>query len=82
MAFIDRGKLAALDTPVRLKAALGAYAVEYAAGDDYDVRYFNGREAAVAAAQGFAHDVRIREVTLEDAYLKLTGQKLEEGGDV
>lgn len=82
VAFIDRGKLAALDTPDKLKAALGAYAVEYAAGDDYGVSYFNGREAAVAAAQSFAHDVRIREVTLEDAYLKLTGQKLEEGGDV
>ena len=81
VAFIDRGKLAALDTPENLKAALGAYAVEYAAGDDYDVRYFNDRAAAVEAAQGLARDVRIREGTLEDAYLKLTGKKLEEGVD-
>ena len=81
VAFIDRGKLAALDTPENLKAALGAYAVEYAVGDDYDVRYFNDRAAAVEAAQGLVRDVRIREVTLEDAYLKLTGKKLEEGVD-
>ena len=81
VAFIDRGKLAALDTPENLKAALGAYAVEYAVGDDYDVRYFNDRAAAVEAAQGLVRDVRIREVTLEDAYLKLTGKKLEEDAD-
>ena len=82
VAFIDNGKLAALDTPRELKAALGAYAVEYAADDDYAVRYFNDREAAVTVAQSLTRDVRIREVTLEDAYLKLTGKKLEEGADV
>ena len=81
VAFIDRGKLAALDTPENLKAALGAYAVEYAGHDGYDVCYFKERDAAVAAAQVCPQDVHIREVTLEDVYLKLTGKKLEEDAD-
>ena len=81
VAFIDRGKLVALGAPGELKAALGAYAVEYAAHDGYDVRYFSDREAAVKAAQACPQGVHIREVTLEDVYLKLTGKKLEEDAD-
>lgn len=80
VAFIDNGQLAALGAPDELKSALGGYAVEYMEEGGYNVRYFDDRAAALEAVQGSSRDVHIREVTLEDAFLKLTGRKLEEGG--
>ena len=65
-----------------LKAALGGYAVEYMEEGGYSVRYFAERAAALEAVRGSSRDVHVREVTLEDAFLKLTGRKLEEGGGV
>ena len=82
VAFIDNGQLAALGTPDELKAALGGYAVEYMEEGGYNVRYFAERADALEAVRGSSRDVHIREVTLEDAFLKLTGRKLEEGGGV
>ena len=82
VAFIDNGQLAALGTPDELKAALGGYAVEYMEEGGYNVRYFAERADALEAVRGSSRDVYIREVTLEDAFLKLTGRKLEEGGGV
>ena len=79
VAFIDAGRVVAVGTPAELKAAIGAYALEYLADNAFKALYFNSRDEAVAAAARQAGEVRIREVTLEDVYLKLTGRKLEDG---
>ena len=81
-AFIDNGQLAALGTPDTLKADLGGHAVEYASQGGYDVRYFADRAAALNAVAEGPQNVHIREVSLEDVFLKFTGRKLETGADV
>lgn len=82
VAFIDNGQLAALGAPDTLKADLGGHAVEYASQGGYDVRYFADRAAALNAVAEGPQNVHIREVSLEDVFLKFTGRKLETGADV
>ena len=82
VAFIDNGHLAALGSPDTLKADLGGHAVEYMTESGYDVRYFADRAAALNAVAEGPQNVHIREVSLEDVFLKFTGRKLETGTDV
>ncbi len=76
--FIDRGVIAASGKPEELKAAMGSYALEYAENNEYKTFYFKSRKDAVNAASLRSGDVKIREITLEDVYLKLTGKKMGE----
>ena len=79
VVLINDGLTAATDRPEALKASIGRYAVEYVEDGAYRTLYFEDRETAVREAATCPHDadVHIREVTLEDAYMKLTGKKLE-----
>lgn len=77
VVFISNGRLVGMGTPAELKDGMGKYALEYRQGDAYQTDYFTSREEAVMAAEGCGEDIRIREVTLEDAYIRLTGEKIE-----
>lgn len=79
VAFIDDGRIVAEGRPVKLKAGVGKYALEYLDQGVFKALYFDDRETAVMAAARQSGQVQIREVTLEDVYLSLTGRKMEAG---
>jgi ABC-2 type transport system ATP-binding protein len=83
VAFIDQGRIVALDAPVRLMADQGRWAVDWLTETGMQTAYFPSREAArnsreaardseAAGHQGFT----LRRVNLEDAFLSLTGKKV------
>jgi ABC-2 type transport system ATP-binding protein len=77
VAFISNGRIVAAGCPEELKAGIGRYVLEYVEDDRYKTLCFAERAEAVRAAEQFPHDVHIREVTLEDVYIGLTGKKME-----
>jgi ABC-2 type transport system ATP-binding protein len=78
VVFMDHGQIAASGTAGELKAAIGNYALEYVENGEDRVSYFTSREEALSAAAAYGNSsVAIREVNLEDVYLKLTGRKME-----
>ncbi|MDL2307928.1 ABC transporter ATP-binding protein, partial [Desulfovibrio sp. OttesenSCG-928-C06] len=76
VVLINQGRIAASGTPEQLKSGIGKYALEYTGGEELQIQYFNDRDAAMSAAQSCGQNIRIRDVTLEDAYIKLTGRKI------
>lgn len=77
VAFIDHGEIVTKGKPAELKAAIGRYAVEYLGTEGFRALYFDDRDKAVATAATYGGRVQIREVTLEDVYLKVTGKNFE-----
>ena len=78
VAFLDRGRIVALDTPAALVARLGRWALDEIYPDRVESSYFATRDEAVAKAAHSERPTSIRRVNLEDAFLKMTGRKLEE----
>ncbi|MFN3535179.1 MAG: ABC transporter ATP-binding protein [Desulfatiglandales bacterium] len=78
VAIMNKGRLIALDTPLRLKRELGAYVVEEQMGNG-KVRYhmFHSKGEAHEFARGCACQVTIRESNLEDVFIRLTGERIE-----
>ncbi len=77
VAFLDRGRIVALDTPPALVARLGRWALDEIYPDRVESSYYQQREAAVAGAAASQRPTNIRRVNLEDAFLRMTGRKLE-----
>lgn len=77
VAFIDKGRVVACGKPHDLKASVGRYALEYLDADGFKALYFVNRDEAMTAAVEHTGRVQVREVTLEDVYLQLTGKKME-----
>jgi ABC-2 type transport system ATP-binding protein len=78
VAFLDRGRIVALDTPEKLVARLGCWALDEIHPDRVESSYFARREEAAARAAQSDRPTSIRRVNLEDAFLRMTGRKLEE----
>ena len=75
VAFLDAGRLRALDTPAALKARIGEWAIDRPGQEGMRTDYFPDRGAAQQAAQGFSEALTIRRVSLEDAFLRMTGKE-------
>ncbi|WP_456431220.1 ABC transporter ATP-binding protein [Thermosulfuriphilus sp.] len=78
VAFIDLGEIIVCDTPARLMASLGQFAVDFTDESGLKTRYFKDqgqaqKEALRLSARGYS--VTIRRVNLEDAFVSLTGRK-------
>lgn len=75
VAFLDEGRIVALDTPDRLMKGVGAWAIDQIRDSGMETHYFSSREQANAfrADEGFT----LRRVNLEDAFLSLTGKKVQ-----
>jgi ABC-2 type transport system ATP-binding protein len=76
VAFLDEGKVAALDTPQNLMNALGAWAFDLIDNEGMETRFFSCREEAnrhIAAQEGA---LSLRRVNLEDVFISLTGKKV------
>ncbi len=76
VAFLDQGRIVALDTPANLMADLGNWAVDQFSDDNLQAHYFHSREEAQRFAAGTAASFTLRRVNLEDAFLTLTGRKV------
>jgi ABC-2 type transport system ATP-binding protein len=79
VGILAKGSLIALDTPANLKAEMGAYVVEYVNGDGRMIQQMcRCRKEANLVAQGIDKRVTIRESNLEDVFISLTGERIEE----
>lgn len=75
VAFLDQGRIIALDTPAHLMAMVGAWAIDHFKDSGMQTHYFKDRQQAAA----FQTDdcFTLRRVNLEDAFLSLTGKKVQ-----
>ncbi len=77
VAIMDKGKLLVVEAPGALCVRYGRYVVEdYSAG--YAQKFFATRQEALSYAGGCTGSSYVRKTSLEDAFVQLTGQKVEE----
>lgn len=78
VAFLDEGKIVALDTPQNLMKSLGVWALDRIVGPGMETLYFGDREEAnnhmAESNAGFS----LRRVNLEDVFISRTGKKVME----
>jgi ABC-2 type transport system ATP-binding protein len=76
VAFLDEGRIVAVDTPQDLMARLGAWALDEIVNGNMETIFFQSREEAnqylVRQQGGFT----LRRVNLEDVFLAVTGRKV------
>jgi ABC-2 type transport system ATP-binding protein len=77
VAFINQGRLAELDTPKVLMMRLGQWAVDRFKDSEMQTHYFASREAAHDFMKQDEMEFTLRRVNLEDAFLALTGRKVQ-----
>jgi ABC-2 type transport system ATP-binding protein len=77
VAFLDQGRIVALDSPHRLMEGLGQWAIDYFDADNMHSLYFAGREEANQHVLESKTPLTLRRVNLEDAFLHLTGKKVQ-----
>ncbi len=71
------GKIIALDKPASLKSGVGRFAVECLGRYDIPRQLHQTREAAIEAGRTLCSDIVVRDVTLEDVFISLTGERIE-----
>lgn len=76
VAFLDGGRIAAIDTPQNLMAKLGTWALDRLVGEDMETRYFETREAAKQYIESQQGSFSIRRINLEDVFIATTGKKV------
>jgi ABC-2 type transport system ATP-binding protein len=77
VAIMQAGKIIALDRPAVLKERVGRFAVECVGRHDAPRQFFKTREEAIDAGRDMCADVMIRDVTLEDVFINLTGERID-----
>lgn len=76
VAFVDSGRLSAVDTPTALMDGVGQWAVDRVNQDGMETAYYPNREVAQASGSNGAKGFTLRRVNLEDAFLAMTGKKV------
>jgi ABC-2 type transport system ATP-binding protein len=77
VAFVNQGKIVALDTPQTLMAGIGRWAVDRFEADEMQTLYFETQQEAKQYTAGHRNGFAVRRVNLEDAFLKMTGNKVK-----
>ena len=77
VAFIDLGKIVALDSPRNLMNEIGSWAMDSLGPEGMETSYFQTREEARQYAAKNRNGFAVRRVNLEDAFLKMTGKKVK-----
>jgi ABC-2 type transport system ATP-binding protein len=77
VAIMRAGKIIALDRPGPLKDGVGRFAVECLGRYEVPRQFFQTREAALEAGRDLCSDIIVRDVTLEDVFINLTGERIE-----
>ncbi len=81
VAFLESGRIAAMDAPQALMDAIGKWAVDWVTADGMQTAYFPNREAARDSGAARNSGFTLRRVNLEDAFLAQTGKKVVAGSD-
>lgn len=76
VAFLDEGRIIALDTPQHLMARLGVWAVDKIVEGEMETSYYGDREEARARIHGQDGSFSLRRVNLEDVFIAFTGKKV------
>ncbi len=76
VAIMRAGRIIAVDTPAALKTGVGKFSLE-CIGREVPRRFFPSREEAMDAGRELSCDLLIRESTLEDVFISLTGERIE-----
>jgi len=77
VAIMRQGRIIALGAPADLKAVVGRYVLECLGRHDKPRRFLWDREEALEEGKGMGCDVVVRDVTLEDVFISLTGERIE-----
>jgi ABC-2 type transport system ATP-binding protein len=77
VAIMRAGKIIALDKPAVLKNSVGKFAIECIGRHEVPRKFFQTRENAIDASRDMCTDFMIRDVTLEDVFINLTGERIE-----
>lgn len=77
VGIMNHGRLVALGRPDDLKARVGQFVVETVNRGKTEYRFFPDRSSAVHFVGMLNQDAIIREVNLEDVFIKLTGERIE-----
>ncbi len=78
VAFLDEGLIVAVDTPTALMEKVGGWAVDRLTDTGMTTDYFHRREEARDFASRFESGFTLRRANLEDAFLALTGKKVQQ----
>lgn len=76
---INQGRIIADGEPQKMKARLGQYVLEVFHEDRIEERFFPDKHTAAEAMRSCTLPCKLREVTLEDLFLKLTGRRINVG---
>jgi len=74
---INEGKIIANASPDELKRGLGRYVLEIFYEEGIEEKLFQTKEEALEALKSCSETCKIREVTLEDVFLSLTGRRID-----
>jgi len=77
VAIMQQGKIIALDTQAALKAGVGKFSLECIGSHEVPRKFFQTREDAIDAGRATGCDLLVRESTLEDVFISLTGERIE-----
>lgn len=84
VGIVNQGHLIALGSPSELRMQVGLATVETLInGESTRYEHFTDRQAAIQYVQNLPSDVKavIRDSSLEDVFVKLTGKKVEADGN-
>ncbi len=74
---INDGRIIADAPPENLKKDLGRFVLEIFHEDGIEERLFQSKEEALEALKTCTETCKIREVTLEDVFLNMTGRRID-----
>jgi len=77
VAIMRAGRIIAVDKPAALKDSVGKFALECIGRHDIPRQFFPTREKAIDASRNMCADIMIRDVTLEDVFINMTGERIE-----
>lgn len=78
VAFLDRGEIITIDSPRNLMDGMGSWALDTMDNGSIETAYFRSRRDAEASAADKSAGFTVRRVNLEDAFISLTGKKIED----
>jgi ABC-2 type transport system ATP-binding protein len=77
VAIMRQGKIMTIGAPADLKAMAGRYVLECLGRHDVPRQFLHSREEALDAGKVMGCDVVVRDVTLEDVFIELTGERID-----
>ncbi len=77
VAIMRAGRIITVDTPAALKAGVGGFSLECVGKQDMPRTFFKSRQDAIDAGRDLECDFLVRESSLEDVFIKLTGERID-----